>query len=74
MGCTKFDYSKLLGKMKEQNVTQLALAEEIHNTPSTLSLKLNNKAYFKQSEIHIACNMLNIALDEIGKYFYVEKV
>lgn len=65
-----FDYSKLLGRMREKNITQEVLAERIGNTPSTLSLKLNNKAKFKQPEIADICKILDISSNLIGTYFF----
>lgn len=70
----KFDYSKLLGRMKEKGIDQKTLATKINNTPSTLSLKLNNKAYFKQSEIFKICKILSIEALEVSCYFYTLKV
>lgn len=70
----KYDYSKLLGKIKECGYTQESLAQVIKMSESTLNLKLNNKASFKQSEIKIICKVLDISEDEIGVYFFAEKV
>ena len=69
-----FDYSKLLGRMKEKQYNQEKLAKKIGNTPSTLSLKLNNKAKFKQSEISVICDALDIGYSDIGDYFFTSKV
>lgn len=69
-----FDYSKLLGRMKEKQFNQEKLAEKIGNTPATLSLKLNNKAKFKQSEISVICDVLDIGYSDIGDYFFTNKV
>lgn len=69
-----FDYSKLLGRMREKNITQEVLAERIGNTPATLSLKLNNKAKFKQSEIADICKILDISSNLIGTYFFTIRV
>ena len=69
-----YDYSKLLGKIKECGYTQESLAQVIKISESTLNLKLNNKASFKQSEIKIICKVLDISEDEIGVYFFAEKV
>lgn len=69
-----FDYSKLLGLMKEKQVTQAELAKRIGNTTTTLSLKLNNKARFKQGEIVQICEILGIDGDNIGAYFFTTKV
>jgi len=70
----KFDYSKLLGLMRSKNITQSFLAKEIGNTEATLSLKFNNKAKFKQSEILLICEILDINENEIGLYFFTKKV
>lgn len=69
-----FDYSRLIGRMKKKSVTQAALAKEIGNSEATLSLKLNNKARFKQSEIAIICEKLCIPENEIGAYFFANEV
>lgn len=69
-----FDYNKLLGLMKEKQITQSSLAEKIGNTTTTLSLKLNNKAKFKQSEIVQICDILGIDSENIGHYFFTLQV
>lgn len=66
----KFNYGNLLGKMKQHGIRQEDLAKLIGNTPATLSLKLNNKANFKQSEIIKICETLNIDCEDIGSYFF----
>ena len=70
----KFDYSNLLSELKRLSITQEEFALGIGTNPSTLSLKLNNKAYFKQVEMEKACKMLNIPQSDIGAYFFVAKV
>lgn len=70
----EFDYSKLLGRIKEYGYTQETLAKEIGITESSMSLKLNNKAPFKQIEIRLACKILEITDEEIGVYFFAPKV
>lgn len=66
----KFNYSKLLGKMKECGFTQAQLAEAIGINKATLSTKLNNRFSFSQEEILAICKLLNIAVSEISDYFY----
>lgn len=66
----KFNYNKLLGLMKEKQVTQLELAKKLGIATPTLSLKLNNKARFKQSEIVAICDFLGIDAGNIGSYFF----
>jgi transcriptional regulator with XRE-family HTH domain len=66
----RFNYNKLLGLMKEKQITQLELAKKLGITTPTLSLKLNNKARFKQSEIVTICDFLGIDAGSIGSYFF----
>lgn len=66
----RFNHSKLRGKMRELGITQAALADAIGINESTLNAKLNGKAYFSTKEIDKICQVLNIANDEIGAYFY----
>ena len=68
------DYSKLLGLMKEKGINQIDMASELGISASTLSLKINNKADFKLSEIKKVCYLLQIEPIEIGKYFFNSKV
>ena len=70
----RFNYSKLLGKMRENGFTQEKLAKAIGINESTLNTKLNNKAYFTSKEICSICGILGIANDEIGNYFYTNRV
>ena len=70
----KFDYSKLLGRIKEFGFTQDKMALEIGVSVSTLSFKLNNKAFFSQKEIRKICDLLGIEIAEIGIYFFTLKV
>ena len=69
-----FNYSKLLGKMKEKGITQCELAKAINTTTPTLNMKLNNNSRFRQDEIFNICNTLDIPCDELGEYFFKEKV
>ena len=70
----EFDYSKLLGRIREFGFTQETLAKEIGITEASMSLKLNNKANFKQKEIRLICKALKIPCDEIGIYFFTPRV
>lgn len=66
----KFNYSKLLGRMREYGFTQEQLAKAIGINKGTLSVKLNNKFSFSQEEILAICKILNIPASEISDYFY----
>ena len=66
----KFDYSKLLGRIREYGYTQEKLAKAIGIDASTLNSRLSNKSYFRQTEIDAICKVLDISNAEIGVYFY----
>ncbi len=65
-----FNYSKLLGRMREFGYTQEKLAKAIGLNESTLNAKLNNKGYFNNFIIDKICEVLDISKTEIGDYFY----
>ena len=65
-----YNYSKLLGRIKEKGYTQESLAAKVGMRSGTLSQKLNNKAKFKQTEITDICKLLRIDDCEIGDYFF----
>ena len=66
----QFNYSKLLGRIREYGLTQKEVAIRIGILPTTLSLKLNHKARLTAVEIDAICKLLDIATDEIGAYFF----
>ncbi len=66
----EFDYSKLKGKIKEVFNTQEAFADAIEMNRVTLSLSLNNKREFSQSEMMKSCNALNLEPIDIPLYFF----
>ena len=66
----KFNYSKLLGRMREFGFTQETLAKAIGINESTLNSKLKNKTYFNAKDIDRICEVLDIPNCEIGTYFY----
>jgi transcriptional regulator with XRE-family HTH domain len=67
-----YNYSKLLGRLKEYNLTQADLAEAIGKNLGTLNAKFNNKFGFTTQEIDSICEVLEIPNDEIGKYFFAK--
>lgn len=68
----KFDYSKLLGRIREFGSTQEKVAKEIGMDKSTLSFKLNGKSSFTSLEIDKICKLLDISNSEIGAYFFAD--
>ena len=70
----EFDYSKLLGRIKEKGFTQETLAKHIGITPGVMSVKLNNQSTFKQKEMILIGEALGFSIYEIGVYFFAQKV
>lgn len=69
-----FDYSKLNGRIVQKYGTQLKFAEAMELSERSMSLKLNCKIGWKQSEILKACKLLEIAIVEIPDYFFCDRV
>lgn len=69
-----FDYSKLRGKIREIFGTQERFANAMGLGNVTLSHKLNNKTYWTQPEINLACKLLNINDFEVTAYFFTPLV
>lgn len=69
-----FDYSKLKGRIVEKFGSQAKFAEALGTSERTLSLKMNNKIYFRQDEINKALDLLGIDLNDAREYFFTPKV
>ena len=69
-----YDYRKLNGRIVEICGTQAVFAEKMGLSERTISLKLNNKSAWKQSEIQKAVEILGIPDDEIQLYFFTKIV
>lgn len=65
-------YSKLLGKIKECDLTQEILAKKIGINKATLNAKLKGKFSFTVKEMLAIGMELNIPKNEIGDYFFAE--
>lgn len=70
----KFDYSKLLGKVKENGLTLAEFAKKIGISSTTISLVLSSGAFLRQPTIIKACIVLGIDKKEIPSYFFTLKV
>ena len=68
----KYNYSKLLGRIRECGITQEQLAKAIGKNKSTISSKLNNQFSFTQEEMDDICRVLDIPNSEIGEYFFAQ--
>lgn len=66
----EYDYDKLLGRIKEKLGCNSNLAIKLKISERTMSLKLNSKVDFKQTEISDICNILDISDKSIPDYFF----
>lgn len=64
-----YDYSKLLGRIKEMGYTQESLARGLSKSKTTVNQKLRGNAVFTQQEIAAICDCLAIPPTEIPAYF-----
>lgn len=69
-----YDYKKLNGKIIEVCGTQAVFAEKMQLSERTISLKLNNKISWKQTEIQKALEILSLSDEDIQVYFFTIKV
>jgi len=70
----EYDYSKLLGRIKEKCGGQLEFAKRMGMSERTISLKLNNKVPWKQPEMSKAAQILDFPSSDIQVYFFTLKV
>lgn len=66
----EFDYSKLNGRIVEVFGTQFNFSIAMGLSERSISLKLNNKVAWKNTEIAKAAKLLKIKHSEIPKYFF----
>ncbi len=69
-----YDFSKLLGRIKEKFRTQTNFAHAMGWSERTNSVKLNGAVDWKGSDILRACEILEIGLEEIPTYFFTINV
>lgn len=65
-----YNYSRLLGLMKEKNITQENLADAIGISDVTLNKKLKNNSQFKQNEMVAILNILGLPITNIVTIFF----
>lgn len=65
-----YNYSKLLGKLRELGLTQLELATKIGLSETGLSAKLKNKSEFKQSEMLKIVDIIGESPATVEVYFF----
>ena len=69
-----YDYSKLLGKMRERGFTQEKLAKTLGLSECSVNLTLRNKRNFRQDEISKIVDALGIDPRSIEEYFFAHKL
>lgn len=69
-----YDYSKLRGLIKEKYGTEGAFAKALGRTHNFVSQVFNGYTYFTQNDIEKASELLSIAPEMIGEYFFKKKV
>ena len=70
----EFNYDKLKGRITEVFGARYKFAEAMKMSDRTLSIKLNNGAPWKQSDICKAVLLLKLNDSDIPEYFFSEKV
>lgn len=65
-------YGKLRERIKAVFGTIGAFSNAMGKDRSTISNKLNGLSPWTQTEIESACKLLNIAIEEVGEYFFYE--
>lgn len=68
-----YDYSKLLGRMREKGVTQKDLAKITHHNLATINQRLSGKSNFTQADMATIANYFNLSADEIQSFFFCRK-
>jgi len=68
------DYRKLRGKIVEVYGTMSSFAKEMGYSERTISLKINGKVDFSQSDIVKMVSLLGLRDKDIPIYFFTNKV
>lgn len=66
----KYNYSKILGIMREQKMTQRDLAQKIGISEVSLNKKLTNKTQFKQDEMASILTVLGFSVHDVATIFF----
>ena len=71
---SKFDFSKLRGRIREKLKTEGVFAKSIGRSQNFISSVFNGDSFFTQTDIANAAKVLDIDDDEIGIYFFTKEV
>ena len=64
-------FAKLRGLIKEKGMTESELAMKINLSASSISCRLSGKVEWTLPEMRAVCDVLEIPISDIGKYFFV---
>lgn len=67
-------YRRLRGRIIEKYGTQGAFAKVLGITDQTVTSKLAGRIQFSQDDIVTWCNLLGITVDDVGAFFFAEKL
>ena len=65
-----FKYAKLRARIKEKFGTEGNFAEALGTSQMTVSRKFNGKTQFSSEDIKQYCKLLDIPLEDAGRYFF----
>lgn len=69
-----FNYNKLRGRIVEIYGSQIEFAKAMQWSERTLSLKMNGKIPWKQTDIVTAVRLLGLSEKDIQEYFFAVEV
>ena len=69
-----FNYNKLRGRIVEIYGSQIEFAKAMKWSERTLSLKMNGKIPWKQTDIVTAVRLLGLSETDIQEYFFAVEV
>lgn len=66
----KYDYSKLLGRIRELHLTQAKVAAYANMSGTAFRSKLNSDTYFTVPQMEAIMEILHLPFSEIEAYFF----
>lgn len=69
-----WDTRKLRGRIVEKYGSLSSFTKAVGISNTAMSKKMNCKAGISQNDVALWCELLDIRDDEIGAYFYAQKV
>lgn len=70
----EYDYAKLRGLIREKLKTEGAFAQALGRSHNFVSMVFQGETFFSHGDIVKACDLLGIVPEDIGLYFFTQKV